>query len=625
MPNIEEFFQRQFALWPEVAARFDALKNVVTKEVGGYRVQFNPARAVSTAAKVDAASIAARPCFLCSANRPKEQISIPLPDQNLEILVNPFPIFPGHLTIADTRHRPQSLAGQIGQMRYLSSLLPGYTVFYNGPRCGASAPDHMHYQAVPSRFLRIPRRFYSYTLPATDERPVEEVDPMVNLLCTDGVVTVIPRRKHRPDCYGDLLVSPAAIDLAGTLIAVRREDFDRLDADLVNSIIREVTFREPLIYVELCAGTPKITPNPDGTTTIDNIVIGKDFHWEDRLSMRYEGEIIDYDGKLINRIGLEEYLCSVISSEMSSSSSPELLKAHAVISRSWALSRMRAYRDVDPEVPSEASAEEICVWFDHNDHAGYDVCSDDHCQRYQGIGRINGAVRDAVDATRGLVLVSNGKICDTRFSKCCGGAFERFENCWQPVPHVYLREGCDILPPQPLPDLTVEANAREWILSRPASFCGDVAPEILAQVLNDFDRDATPDFFRWTVSYSSTELSDLIRRRSGIDYGKIIDLIPLSRGSSGRIYRLKIVGEKRSDIIGKELLIRRWLSESHLYSSAFVVDRDGSDFILRGAGWGHGVGLCQIGAARMAAEGYSFSEILAHYFPSARLINLSDI
>ncbi len=615
MLNIEEFISRQLAIWPEVAARFEALNQVETKTVGGYRVQFNPARAVSTAAKVDAASIAARPCFLCAENRPKEQLSIPWED--LEILINPFPIFPGHLTIAACEHIPQSMLGRAAQMRRLSRELHGYTVFFNGAHCGASAPDHMHFQAVPSHFLRIPKRVYTYTLPEEDF-PAEEIDPMVNMLCTDGVITVIPRYKHRPDCYGDLLVSPAAIDLAGTLIAVRREDFDRLDADKVDAILREVTYQEPVLYVGLHTFSPEVTVNADRTTTVSGIIIGKDFHWERRQKQRFEGEILNHDGRLINRIGLEAYLSSVISSEMSSMSSPELLKAHAIISRSWVLSHLRTNRAGTLRGASaNISDGELCQWFDHDDHAGFDVCSDDHCQRYQGITNVNDTVREAIGTTRGLVLTDEGKICDTRFSKCCGGAFESFENCWQPVPHRYLRKGRDILPAKPLPDLTVHANAREWIVSRPEAFCGNTSAGVLNRVLNDFDRETTPDFYRWTVRYSQQELSSLVNRFG--DFGNVLDLRPLTRGVSGRITRLEIVGEKCSMIIGKELIIRRWLSDSHLYSSAFVVDRDGSDFILRGAGWGHGVGLCQIGAAQMAAQGYSYKEILAHYYSEAAI------
>lgn len=622
--DIPAFFRQQFDAWPEVAKRFAALENVAVKSLNGYRLQFNPARAVSTAARVDAASIAARPCFLCAKNRPPQQLKIDWED--LEILVNPFPIFPGHLTIAARDHTPQSLLGRTAQMRRLSRALPGYTVFFNGAKCGASAPDHMHFQAVPSEFMSLPSLFYSYELPVADFSP-EEIDPLINAVCTDGKITIIPRAKHRPDCYGRILVSPACIDLCGTLICVRQSDFDTLDATRLTDIIREVTFREPPVYVGLITKNPKVTPCADQTTQIDGIVIGNDFHWQRRMTQRFAGELLEYKGQLINRIPIEEYLASVISSEMSATSSPELLKAHAIISRSWLLAQMRITRRLaDKGTPVDdppLAPGEIRQWFDKDDHRLFDVCSDDHCQRYQGITRIiSPHARAAVESTRGLVLTHGSKIVDARFSKCCGGAFERFENCWQPAAHAYLVARADNSRPDKLPDLSREDIAREWILSRPDAFCSNIPAEVLTQVLNDFDRDSTPDFYRWSVRYSARELSALICRRSGIDFGEVIDLIPLNRGTSGRVYRLKIIGTKQTRIVGKELMIRRWLSESHLYSSAIVIDRDGSDFVIHGAGWGHGVGLCQTGAAMMAERGFDFQMILKHYFPNTQLKQL---
>lgn len=625
--DVDAFIARQLDAWPEAAARFKALENVMTKPAGDFTVQFNPARAVSTAAPVDPVSIAARPCFLCAANRPPQQFALQWED--LEILVNPFPVFPGHLTVASRRHEPQSLAGRASQMRRLSRALPGYTVFFNGARCGASAPDHLHFQAVPSRFMHVSSHYYSYVLPESDSMQPEEIDPMVNMVCTDGVITVIPRRRHRPQCYGRLLVSPACIDLCGTLIAVRADDFDALDADRVQNIISEVTFSEPPVYVGLVADNPVVTPQADGTTRVDGITIGSGFHWQHSGSRRFAGEVLRVGGQLINRVGVEEYLRSVISSEMSATSSLELLKAHAVISRSWLLAQMRATRSradrgttvTDP--PTEPG--EIRRWFDRDDHSLFDVCSDDHCQRYQGVTMVTSPQVDkAVDATRGLVLLSrDGLIADARFSKCCGGAFELFQNCWQPASHSYLVARADCAAPLSLPDLTREEEARRWILSRPDAFCADTPPQVLSQVLNDFDRDSTPDFYRWTVEYSVEQLSELVSRRSGIDFGEILELIPLQRGTSGRIFRLKIVGTRAVRTVGKELMIRRWLSESHLFSSAFVVDRTPSGgFLLRGAGWGHGVGLCQIGAAMMAARGCGFRDILAHYFPSTSIRKL---
>lgn len=632
--QIEQFLRRQFEQWPEVADRFRALEAVETREVClphsslTYKVQFNPARAVSTRAKVDAASIAARPCFLCAANRPAAQITLEWED--LEILVNPFPIFPGHLTIAARNHTPQSLAGRVEQMKRLSMALEGYTVFFNGAKCGASAPDHFHFQAVPSRFMSVSPLYRSHTIDSNDA--AEASDPMVNVVCTAGKVTVIPRRKHRPDCYGDLHVSPASIDLCGTLIAVSREDFDRLDGARVESILEEVTCSEPQIYVGLTGRDLEFSTDPDsGVHTVNGVTIGDGFHWERRHSFRYSGVMFRLpDGQLINRIGLEEYLKSVISSEMSATSSLELLKAHAVISRSWLLAQLRSTRSLackgEPVEEPPVAPGEVRRWFDRDDHHGFDVCSDDHCQRYQGLTRqTTEAVEQAVEATRGMLLMTpGGEIADARFSKCCGGAFELFENCWEPRSHSYLRAGADA-PAETvtLPDLTLEAEARRWILSEPQVWCNSADSEVLAQVLNDFDRETTPDFFRWEVRYTPGELSDLIHRRSGIDFGAIEELRPLARGASGRIYRLEIIGSRRRMTVGKELIIRRWLSESHLRSSAFVIDRDcNGDFIIRGAGWGHGVGLCQIGAAMMAARGIGYERILSHYFPGTTLKRL---
>ncbi|MCM1310748.1 MAG: DUF4922 domain-containing protein [Bacteroides sp.] len=617
MLNIEDFFKKQLAIWPEVAARYEALKNVEVKNVGDHCVQFNPARAVSTAAKVDAASIAARPCFLCAENRPKEQIALEWGDY--EILVNPFPIFPGHLTIAAKTHIPQTLERRFEDMQKLSRQLPGYTLFFNGAKAGASAPDHMHFQAVPSEYMRVSNKYFSYKL--NEDFTPEFLDPMINIVCTNGGAIAIPRTKHRPDCYGDLLVSPASIDLCGTLIAVRREDFDRLDSKLVDSIIREVTFQEPIIYVELCSRGPhQVVENGDGTVTVKNLLIGDNFHWERLQRHTFSGSVIFDKERAYNRIPIEEYLKSVISSEMSANSSFELLKTHAIISRSWVWHQMRINRKplTFKEEPI-LSDEERKVWYDGYNHIHCDVCSDDHCQRYQGIDRINDMVAEAVEQTRGMMLTCNGEICDARFSKCCGGAFERFETCWDNDPHPYLLEGRDSAPGEPLPDLTDEDDARRWILSRPKSFCGNVSDNVLNQVLNNFDRETTPDFYRWTVRYSQLGLSALIKEKLHQDLGMILELRPLKRGVSGRIFQLEIVGEKASMIIGKELLIRSVLSPTHLYSSAFVIDRDGTDFVLHGAGWGHGVGLCQIGAAQIAELCYSHQEILAHYYPGTTL------
>lgn len=622
--QINDFIRRQLEFWPAAAERFRALEGVETKTVNlpcgtAYRVQFNPARAVSTRAKVDAASIAARPCFLCAKNRPAEQISMPWED--LEILVNPFPIFPGHLTIPAREHTPQSLDGRVGQMKRLSLALPGYTVFFNGAKSGASAPDHFHFQAVPSRFMTLDSApFEHYEL---GREGAETADEMLNAVCTDGRLTVIPRRKHRPDCYGEISVSPASIDLCGTLIAVSREDFNALTGERVEAILREVTEQEPQLYVGLTGSACEFRTEADGSHTVAGVRIGDGFHWEREQTLRYGGKMFRYNDRIINRIGLEEYLKSVISSEMSATSSAELLKAHAVISRSWVLAQMRATRSraCTGTPVAECDGADLLRWFDRDDHEGFDVCSDDHCQRYQGLTRQTApAVAEAVEATRGQVLTTtDGRIADARFSKCCGGAFELFENCWEPRHHSYLAAGADAPTGTELPDLTQEDNARRWILSTPEAYCNCEDSAVLSQVLNDFDRETTPDFYRWTVSYGVDELSELIARRSGIDFGRIEALTPKARGTSGRIYQLEIRGTRRTLTVGKELIIRRWLSDSHLRSSAFTVDRTADRFTLRGAGWGHGVGLCQIGAAMMAARGLDYRTILRHYFPGTRL------
>ena len=344
------------------------------------------------------------------------------------------------------------------------------------------------------------------------------------------------------------------------------------------------------------------------------------------------------NGKLtgINVIHVEDYLTSVISSEMSATASLELLKAHAVISRSWLLVQIQKNKEI-AEAQTDYSAftqtdEELIRWYDREDHTHFDVCADDHCQRYQGITRAStDIVRQAIAATRGQVLTSEGKICDARFSKCCGGAFEEFQYCWEDIKYPYLAKQRDYrVDSEKLPDLTQEAEAERWIRTSPEAFCNTTDKKILSQVLNSYDQETT-DFYRWKVEYTQDELSALILKRSGIDYGQIIDLIPIARGTSGRLWKLKIVGTKKTLTIGKELEIRRTLSPSHLYSSAFVVDRTEVSeegvpgrFILTGAGWGHGVGLCQIGAAVMGEQGYEYDAILLHYYIGASIDKLYD-
>lgn len=384
-------------------------------------------------------------------------------------------------------------------------------------------------------------------------------------------------------------------------------------------------------------------PGTDTFFELRDVTIGINFHWERKEHQRFKGllKLIVEPEQLtaINVISIEDYLISVISSEMSAAASPELLKAHAVISRSWALTNLLSppaqcvkkenAASTDGVLSNNYAAEEepsesIIRWYDREAHLHFDVCADDHCQRYQGITRVSTPrAIEAVSSTRGEVLTYEGAICDTRFSKCCGGAFEEFQNCWENVSHPYLTKQQDYQLAAALPDLTKESEAEEWIRTSPAAFCNTKDKKILNQVLNNYDQE-TVDFYRWQVCYTQQELSKLIRQRSGIDFGEIIDLIPIERGTSGRIVRLKIVGTQRTLILGKELEIRRTLSSSHLYSSAFVVDKEGdaeipTRFILTGAGWGHGVGLCQIGAAVMGEQGYSYEKILAHYYPKSIL------
>ena len=365
----------------------------------------------------------------------------------------------------------------------------------------------------------------------------------------------------------------------------------------------------------------------DGYFELEDVVIGINFHWERKENQRFKGGLtfmIEH-GKVvaINEIPTEAYIFSVISSEMSATASLELLKAHAVISRSWLLKPIIHNEHNANAVLEHRTEDELIKWYERDSHELYNVCADDHCQRYQGITRARTEnVRLAIEATRGLVLMSHGEICDARFSKSCGGVSEVFESCWADVHYPYLERVVDSQQStdnrQPSMDLTIEANAEDWIRNEYDSFCNTHDKEILSQVLNNYDQETT-DFYRWTVEYTTEQLSELVARRSGIDFGAITALEPVERGTSGRLTRLRIVGTKRTMIVGKELEIRRWLSESHLYSSAFVVDKTEKGFVLTGAGWGHGVGLCQIGAAVMGAKGYKYDEILYHYFVGSQL------
>jgi len=397
----------------------------------------------------------------------------------------------------------------------------------------------------------------------------------------------------------------------------------------------------PCVYLEcgenswLIPDSLKLTPvDPEiGKFILHNVTIGINFHWERKEDQKFKGElhfIIDNDKiHAVNALGIEDYLISVISSEMSATSSMELLKAHAVISRSWLLAQVQKNKSLQSEEQKYQATfrtdDELIKWYDREDHTFFDVCADDHCQRYQGITRsTTPLVERAVKETWGEILAIEGVICDARFSKCCGGVTEVFENVWEPVNHSYLQKivDNDLFPEGFNLELEDEDAARQWILGSPAAFCNSSDKNVLKQVLNDYDQE-TNDFFRWKVVYSQEELSKLVKMRTGIDFGKIIDLIPVERGVSGRLIKLQIVGTLKTMIIGKELEIRKSLSKSHLYSSAFIIEKNDVagkiNFILRGAGWGHGVGLCQIGAAVMGDKGYSYHEILLHYFRGAGL------
>ena len=359
--------------------------------------------------------------------------------------------------------------------------------------------------------------------------------------------------------------------------------------------------------------------SPDDSFSLKDVVIGVNFHWERKETQTFRGtlKLLANNGKIwaINELPVEDYLESVISSEMSATSSLPLLMAHAVISRSWLMSQMENKARPNTQ---ERHGNAFIRWYDHTDHTLFNVCADDHCQRYQGITmETSPNVAEAIRRTRGEILTYGSEICDARFSKCCGGAMEEFQYCWADTPKPYLKAIGDTESGQ-IPDLTIEENARQWILSEPESFCNTKDKRILSQVLNDYDQETT-DFYRWHVSYQQAQLSELVNRKLGVDLGTITDLVPLKRGKSGRIYELKIVGSKQTIVVGKELEIRRALSESHLYSSAFVVDKHGDTFDIHGAGWGHGVGLCQIGAAVMGDQGYSYDTILKHYYPGAQI------
>ena len=438
-------------------------------------------------------------------------------------------------------------------------------------------------------------------------------------------VGIIAEKQINFDLYGDFKVKGIkkffsgrfSAEILNDKIKCKRGD-DSLEAD------KEIIFEPDDIDLE--------------SFLIKDVTIGVRFHWQRKEKQRFQGSLKLLRDKdkiiVINIIPLEKYLTSVISSEMSAKSSIDLLKSLAVVSRSWLLAQIEKSNSMKKKkqvYSSESRTEdEFIKWYDREEHELFDVCADDHCQRYQGITKISTqAARQAVEETFGLVLFYNNKICDTRFSKCCGGITESFHNVWEPEVHEYLTSVIDYKyePESYNPDFSVERNAHKWILGNPPAYCNTNNEKILSQVLVEYDRE-TKDFFRWKVVYSQSEISELILKNSGIDFGEIIDLIPVQRGSSSRLIKLKIVGSKKELVVGKELEIRNILSSTHLYSSAITIEKQNVDnnipgkFVIYGAGWGHGVGLCQIGAAVMADKGHSFDEILLHYFRKARLIKI---
>ena len=759
--SISRFFNRQMEKWADARHRFRDLKHVETHQLSDQlKVQWNPARIVSTGAKIDKKTLGDRPCFLCDKNRPKEQISKQI-DERFLLLVNPFPILPIHFTIPARKHQPQSIYKNYGEMHRFLSLHSELMVFYNGPKCGASAPDHLHFQAGTSGILplqanwqRLSRNLtdiislnddekialiHDFVVPAfviisksedSDEAlfqrlyksmPVrgDETEPMMNIIAwrkgDEYISVVIPREKHRPEAYfaeGDaqMMVSPGALDMSGLIITPREEDFRKLteesatailqecgvSTDKMNSIITKLKAskeaelqvgtsalysydKEPEVKVGIVSGQKihfslnkpylakgetvigeqevefseggvlwngnqysSLTFHPqsaDASFSLSDVTIGVNFHWERKETQTFLGTlrfVVESDKICaINELPVEKYLESVISSEMSATSSLELLKAHAVISRSWLLAQMKKRRDVAESGNnffSFTKKEDMLIrWYDREDHTIFDVCADDHCQRYQGITKETSPhVAEAIRQTKGQVLLDGDEICDARFSKCCGGVTEEFQYCWEDTPKNYLTAVRDIALgiESTLPNLTNEEEAEKWIRFNPPAFCNTQDKRILSQVLNDYDQE-TVDFYRWKVTLTQEKLQQLIADRLKMDLGSILDMKSVERGTSGRISKLQIVGTEKTFTIGKELEIRRTLSDSHLLSSAFIVDKYDIDeqgvpqrFELIGAGWGHGVGLCQIGAAVMGEEGYLYDAILLHYYQGAEIKKL---
>lgn len=760
--SISRFFNRQLEVWTDARHRFRDLKHVETRQFSDQlKLQWNPARIVSTGAKIDKKTLDERPCFLCDKNRPKEQMSKQI-DEKFHLLVNPFPILPVHFTIPARKHQPQLIYKNYGEMHRFISLHSDLMVFYNGPKCGASAPDHLHFQAGTNGILPLQTNWQRLSRNLTDiislndEEKIsvvrdfivpafviisksaesdealfrrlykampqrgDETEPMMNIISwrkgEEFISVVIPREKHRPEAYfaeGDaqFVVSPGALDMSGLIITPREEDFRKLTEEKALSLLQECgvseekmnaiiaklkaskdaedaaeasstlynkgkqpdvtvgivsaqkihfSLNKPYLakgekvlgeqVVEFSEGGvlwngnqySQLTFHPqsaDASFSLSGVTIGVNFHWERKETQTFLGTlrfVVESDKIVaINELPVEKYLESVISSEMSATSSLELLKAHAVISRSWLLAQMKKRREVAESGNnffSFTKKEDMLIrWYDREDHTLFDVCADDHCQRYQGITKETSPhVAEAIRQTKGQILMDGEEICDARFSKCCGGITEEFQYCWEDTPKTYLTAVRDIAlgVEHTLPNLTNEEEAEKWIRFNPPAFCNTQDKKILSEVLNDYDQE-TVNFYRWKETLSQEKLQQLIADKLKMDLGAILDMKAVERGKSGRISKLQIIGTEKIFTIGKELEIRRTLSDSHLLSSAFVVDKYDKDeqgvpqrFELIGAGWGHGVGLCQIGAAVMGEQGYHYDAILLHYYQGAEIKKL---
>lgn len=760
--SISRFFNRQLEVWTDARHRFRDLKHVETRQFSDQlKLQWNPARIVSTGAKIDKKTLGERPCFLCDKNRPKEQMSKQI-DEKFHLLVNPFPILPVHFTIPARKHQPQLIYKNYGEMHRFISLHSDLMVFYNGPKCGASAPDHLHFQAGTNGILPLQTNWQRLSRNLTDiislndEEKIsvvrdfivpafviisksaesdealfrrlykampqrgDETEPMMNIISwrkgEEFISVVIPREKHRPEAYfaeGDaqFVVSPGALDMSGLIITPREEDFRKLTEEKALSLLQECgvseekmnaiiaklkaskdaenaaeasstlynkgkqpdvtvgivsaqkihfSLNKPYLakgekvlgeqVVEFSEGGvlwngnqySQLTFHPqsaDASFSLSDVTIGVNFHWERKETQTFLGTlrfVVESDKIVaINELPVEKYLESVISSEMSATSSLELLKAHAVISRSWLLAQMKKRREVAESGNNFFSftkkEDTLIRWYDREDHTLFDVCADDHCQRYQGITKETSPhVAEAIRQTKGQILMDGDEICDARFSKCCGGITEEFQYCWEDTPKTYLTAVRDIAlgVEHTLPNLTNEEEAEKWIRFNPPAFCNTQDKKILSEVLNDYDQE-TVNFYRWKETLSQEKLQQLIADKLKMDLGAILDMKAVERGKSGRISKLQIIGTEKIFTIGKELEIRRTLSASHLLSSAFVVDKYDKDeqgvpqrFELIGAGWGHGVGLCQIGAAVMGEQGYHYDAILLHYYQGAEIKKL---